>query len=159
MLSPRVIDGLQFARSGSQVHGTLDREQLPRLEEMGCRVQSVAFTLGGGTGSKGKLSLRLRASAQLELVCQRCLEPLAMPIVVDAELELSDSVLEIAQAGDDVDRVLATPAMNVAELVEDELILALPQTPKHESCAITGGAQAGARNSLFEALARLKQGH
>ena len=154
----RLIDGLQFARSESQVQGTLAGEQLPRLMELGCRVRSVHFTLAGGTGSKGRPSLRLQASAQVQLVCQRCLEPFAASLSVDNELELSTSALEIAQADDDVDRVLATPAMNVAELIEDELILGLPQVPKHERCAAAGSDDTRPRSSPFEALSRLKQG-
>jgi len=158
MAFPRLIDGLQFARSASQVQGTLAGGQLPRLVELGCHVRTVHFTIAGGTGSKGRPSLRLQASAQVQLVCQRCLGPFAASLSVDTELELSSSALEIAQADDDVDRVLATPAMDVAGLVEDELILGLPQAPKHEHCAAAGSGETRPRSSPFEALSRLKQG-
>jgi uncharacterized protein len=156
--APELIDGLQFARSGTQVRGELAGDRLPRLAQMGCQAERVVFSLAGGIGSTGKPTLWLQASAQLETVCQRCLGPLAMPVSVQAELELCESLLEIARAEDDVDRVLATAAMNVAELVEDELILALPQTPKHEACVFSQGEQDNvAGRSPFGALALLKR--
>jgi len=156
---PRAIDGFQFSRSGSQVRGTLGIGQLPRLAELGCRVLEASFELRGATSSRERPCLRLQASAQVELVCQRCLEPLPMQLSAEAELELCASELEIARADDDVDRVLAGPAMDVAQLVEDELILVLPDTPKHERCAMSLGGEAAGRRSPFETLARLRNGH
>jgi uncharacterized protein len=90
--------------------------------------------------------------------CQRCLAPLVVPLVVDAELELADSAGEIATAEDDIDRVVASPAMPLAQLVEDELLLALPMVPRHEACEPPGeGYDAGA--SPFAALGRLRRVH
>ena len=158
MRHPRAIDGVQFSRNGSQVRGTLGCEHLPRLAELGCRVLAASFELQGATSSTDKPCLRLQAAAQVELVCQRCLEPLQMHLAAEAELELCESGLEIARAQDDVDRVLACPAMDVAQLVEDELILALPDTPKHERCALSLGGEAAGRASAFEPLSRLRHG-
>ena len=70
----------------------------------------------------------------MQLICQRCLDPLPVPIVVDAELQLAESLSEISEADDDIDRVLASRRMDVAQLVEDEVILALPMVPRHAEC-------------------------
>ncbi len=156
---PRAIDGFQFSRSGSQLAGTLAAGDLPRLFELGCRVIAADFEIQGGDSIRGKPCLRVQAGADVELVCQRCLEPLAMHLSAEVELELSASEQEIARAEDDVDRVLAGPAMDVAHLVEDELILVLPDTPKHERCALSPGGDRAGRASPFAELARLRQGH
>jgi uncharacterized protein len=153
-----VIDGLPFAESASVVSGTLTGEQLPRLSEPDCRVEQVAFTVRGGTNSKGKACLHVTAQAQLVLVCQRCLEPMACSVPVDSELELAQSLEQVELADDDVDRVLATHSMSVAQLVEDEVILALPAAPRHESCKPASGGDELKRASPFDVLARLKQG-
>jgi len=71
----------------------------------------------------------------MQLVCQRCLDPLPVPIAIDAELQLSESLREISDADDEIDRVLASRHMDVGQLVEDEVILALPMVPRHETCA------------------------
>ena len=95
--------------------------------------------------------------SRLRLVCQRCLGPLEFPVDVDVELELSESAAEIEKAEDDVDRVLATRSMEVAALVEDELILTLPFSPKHEACEVAEGADRSERVSPFGVLEQLKR--
>ncbi|OFZ73941.1 MAG: hypothetical protein A2W04_06890 [Betaproteobacteria bacterium RBG_16_64_9] len=158
MSQPGVIDGLQFARTGSEMRGTIGPAQLPRLAEMSCGVDEIAYAIKGGLNAEGKLCLRVQVSGTLQLVCQRCLGPIAHPVAVDVELELSDSLREIAQADDDVDRVLASPAMDAAQLVEDELILGLPLSPRHEGCesAVQGSGESS-RPSPFGVLERLKK--
>jgi uncharacterized protein len=153
-----VIDGLPFADSASELSGTLTGEECPRLSGPDCRVGEIEFTLRGGTNPKGKPCLHVAARAELVLVCQRCLGPLPFEVVVDTELELSTSAIEIAGAEDDVDRVLATHDMDVAALVEDEVILGLPVVPKHDSCTPQAGADESKRASPFDVLARLKNG-
>jgi uncharacterized protein len=150
MSQAEVIDGLQFARGGSEIQGTLRQERLPRLAEMQCRAERIGYVLRGGTNDQGRPCLRIRASGMLELVCQRCLELLPWPVAVDAELELSQSSQEMALADDEVDRVLATRDMSVAQLVEDELILALPVSPRHEGCTMPAGneGRGGHRRSM-----------
>ena len=59
---------------------------------------------------------------------------LPVPVAVDAELQLAGSLSEIAEADDDIDRVLASRRMDIAQLVEDEVILALPMVPRHAAC-------------------------
>lgn len=158
MSQPGVIDGLQFARNESQIQGTIEPGRFKRLAEMDCRVLEAQFALRGGTNEKGKLSLDLEVAAVLEVQCQRCLERMRWPVELDVELELSQSEHEIAHADDDTDRVLATPGMDVAQLVEDELILALPDSPRHEDCEVPVGTGDERRASPFGALARLKGG-
>jgi uncharacterized protein len=46
--------------------------------------------------------------------------------------------------------------LDVAELVEDEILLALPVAPRHEKCGLPGVADAGERINPFAALSGLK---
>jgi hypothetical protein len=46
--------------------------------------------------------------------------------------------------------------LDVAELVEDEILLALPVAPRHEKCGLPGAADAGERINPFAALSGLK---
>ena len=151
------IDGYVFAQTGESITGRLALAELPRLADSGCRSAEVSFSIVGGMNARGKPSLIVRASGQVQMTCQRCLEPVAEPIDVDSELELSADEVEIATAEDDVDRVLASEAMNVARLVEDEILLALPMVPKHESCGVHSGDRPGGQRSPFAGLAALKK--
>lgn len=155
------IDGLQFARSGSVREGTLDAGQLPRLAELHFAVRRAGFRLSGAINGNGKPVLNLRATAEGSMPCQRCLGQVDLALSVDAELLLSRSLEEIESADDELDRVLADRAMDVAGLVEDELILELPMVPRHEACGPAAvkvqDAAAGAKPSPFAALAALKR--
>ena len=152
-----VIDGLQFARGAMQQRGALGLEQLPRLAQMQCSTGGLEYVLRGDTSGFGKPCLRISVTGEMQLVCQRCLGPLSVPVAVDVELQLAESLREIAEAGDDVDRVLASRTMDVGQLIEDEVILALPTVPRHEFCVPTGVATQ-ASGSAFGRLAALKRG-
>ena len=129
-----VIDSLQFARAALEQRGVLGLEQLSRLAKMHCSTQGLEYHLRGGKTSGGRPCLRVSVRGSVELLCQRCLDPFPVPIAIDAELQLSDSVREISEADDEIDRVLASRHMDVGQLVEDEIILALPMVPRHETC-------------------------
>ena len=56
------------------------------------------------------------------------------------------------------DRLLAGPEMSVAAMVEDEIMLVLPQVPRHENCGVEGLVAQPKRASPFGVLAALKKG-
>lgn len=157
MSQPGRIDGLQFARSSSRLAGRLEAAQLQRLAGLQVKSDGLVYSLQGGENRSGRLALRLQAGGRLGLICQRCMGPLEFPLDIDVELELAGTKEEIEQAEDEVDRVLASREMAVAELVEDEVILALPMVPRHETCGASQETPNSGRASPFEALAGLKR--
>lgn len=150
-----VIEGLQFARGAMRQSGVLGMAQLPRLAQMSCSTSGLEYVLQGGRSGFGKPCLRISVTGKVQLVCQRCLGLLPIPIAMDVELQLADSLQEIAEADDDIDRVLASKAMDIGQLIEDEVILELPTVPKHDICG-TGSVAAQASGSSFGGLAVLK---
>jgi uncharacterized protein len=159
MSRARTIDGLQFARDRGTVAGMLHLADLPRLAESGCSKASVAYEIAGGVNAKGRPSLRVSAQGDLALQCQRCLEPMPFAVSVESELELAEDEAQIDAADDDVDRVVVGRAMDVAGLVEDEVILDLPMAPAHLQCnAAAQAAAEQARRTPFAALAGLRKG-
>ncbi|MGB8436976.1 MAG: DUF177 domain-containing protein [Burkholderiales bacterium] len=158
MLQGGVIDGLDFARVGGRRAGTLELADLPRLVELGCSVARIEYAVRGGATTHGKPGLHVDATGQVDLACQRCLEPVAVQVAAHAELELVATQREIDGADDDVDRVLASRSMVVAELVEDEVILALPMVPTHAECPVAAGDSGDKRELPFAALAVLQSG-
>ena len=151
------IDGLQFARGRDRVSGSIGIDALPRLAAMGCDAAALTYRVRGGENGGGRPSLTVEISGELRLVCQRCLGPLAFPLAVRSELELAETGGEIEAAEDDVDRVLATKAMDVAALVEDEAILALPMAPLHERCETGVASGAAVKAGPFASLAALRR--
>lgn len=128
------IDGFMFARSGGRLDGVFQEADLTRLAAATMSVTAVKYSIDGVTSTFGKPALRVRASGDVELQCQRCLDAVPVTIEVDENLELASTQAAIDAAQDDVDRVLATRAMEVAVMVEDELILALPMVAHHDTC-------------------------
>jgi uncharacterized protein len=139
MSQGEVIDGLQFARAALERRGSVGMERLPRLAQLRCSTEGLEYRLRGGRAGNGKPCLRLSVVGSLGLVCQRCLDPIQVPIAIDAKLQLAENAREISEADDEIDRVIASRHMDVAWLVEDEVILALPMAPRHEECVPSGG--------------------
>lgn len=158
MLQPAVIDGLAFARSAGVLKGRLGMDSLPRLAQSGCSGAALDFILSGEMNERGKPGLRLAVTGSVRLECQRCLGEVEWPLRIETQLELAVAEAEMLAADDDIDRVVASHDMNVAALVEDEVILALPMVPKHERCQAAAGADGDSKPSAFQALAALKKG-
>jgi len=152
------IDGPQFARDRGVVSGALDIGALPRLAASGCTAATLRYRVSGGTNAQGRPCLVVEASGPASLVCQRCLGELGFAVEVRVELELAESEREIAAADDDVDRVLATRSMDLAALVEDEVLLVLPMAPMHDRCEAGTDERQAQRAGPFAALARLRRG-
>lgn len=134
-----VIDGFEFAAAGSTQQGVLPLSGFPRLRDLLVTdAGQAAYVLEGVRDTLGRPSLSLKVQATLQLRCQRCLDPLPLGVDSDSLLVLAASQAEIdadPESVDAPDRVLAGHEMRVAELVEDELILAVPYAPRHEDCA------------------------
>lgn len=157
MSQPGVIDGLQFARGAQAVRGVLGMEQLPRVAELQGATEGLAFGVRGGMRDDGKPCLWISVSGELRLVCQRCLGQLIFPLSIEAELVLTQNAREIEEAQDDVDRVLASRAMSVAQLVEDEVLLSLPMVPRHDRCVAALSEGREAKASPFGVLTELRR--
>ena len=151
------INGPRFAVEREVVTGALAIADLPRLAEMGCDAATLEYAVRGDEDADGRATLAVEVSGELRLTCQRCLGALEVPLAAASVLELAGSQAEIDAADDERDRVLASKSMDVAALVEDEVILALPMVPVHARCE-TAVTHAGRENlSPFAALAGLKQ--
>ena len=154
-----VIDSLQFSRERGEKTGSMDLASMPRLAASGCTAATLSYVLRGVENSDHRDALHLEIDGQMRLQCQRCLGPLEHPVSTNVDLELALDQSQIDNADDDKDRVLASKHMDVAALVEDEAILALPMIAMHESCveiAKPEPTQEGA--SPFAVLAALKKG-
>ncbi len=151
------IDGPRLAIEREAVTGTLAIEDLPRLADMGCDAATLQYAVRGGESADRHPTLTVEVSGQLRLTCQRCLGALDVPLATSGVLELAATQAEIDTADDERDRVLASKAMDVAVLVEDETILALPMIPMHASCKTSIGRVGRESASPFAALAGLQE--
>ncbi len=149
-----------FAREGRVLEGTLAVADLERLHDLLVEVDGeVTFRLEGYKGTRGELMLHLVVGGVLPLICQRCLAAVSHDLDVDSTLELVPEGTDMSQdelEDDTRDFLPVVKELDVAELVEDEILLALPVAPRHDKCGLPGAADAGERVHPFATLAGLK---
>lgn len=157
-----VIDGFEFASAGARQQGVWPASDFPRLRDMlASDAGELAYDIEGVHDEHGRPALRLRVRGTLQLRCQRCLEPMPFEVQTDETLVLAGTLAEIHAEPADAhaaDRVLAGREMPVRELVEDEVILALPYAPRHESCNARPWPDADGKTSPFAGLRGLLGG-
>jgi uncharacterized protein len=87
-------------------------------------------------GGQEQVWLHLQAAVSLPLVCQRCMGPVDIALEVDRSFRFvateAQAELEDEEAEEDV--LALSRDFNLQELLEDELLMALPVVPRHETC-------------------------
>lgn len=111
--------------------GSLPLASMPRLRgSLAATDGAVDFDLEFDKDDLGVAHLRVRADAWLPLTCQRTLEVFRLPVHVDARLGLiAQEADEAALPGGYEPLLTADGTVSLADVVEDELILALPAVP------------------------------
>ncbi|MFT3664768.1 YceD family protein [Piscinibacter sp.] len=180
-MKPRVHDPLRldvevFAKDAGRLEGRWPLAGFARLAESAHAqarpgaADPVAWQARGEQraqrGGAAQTWLHVEAEAEVQLECQRCLQAVAVPLAVRRSfLFAPDEPTAAAIDADSEDDVLVlTRALDLHELVEDELILALPLVPRHDVCAQPLAVPAPAEEAQaerphpFAALAALKRG-
>ena len=104
---------------------------LPRLRDSLAAADGVVtFDLEFGKDDLGVPLLRVRADATLPLLCQRTLDVFGLPVHVDSRLGLITQESEEAGLPGGYEPLLANEGeLRLADVIEDELILAVPVVP------------------------------
>jgi uncharacterized protein len=137
-----------LANRGVTLSGELTIGTLTRLKSsLHSDVGSVSATLRFRQRDDGWLGAELALKATVELVCQRCLEPFRHELAETANVVLADAAsLPAAVPAGFEPFELEDGRLQPAELVEDELIVAMPLVPKHgrvEDCGSVARQLAG----------------
>lgn len=172
---PLRLDVEAFAKAAGRLQGRWPLPGFGRLVESAhaearpVEADEVAWQAEGELrpvrGGEPEIWLHVQAQAQMDLECQRCLRPVSASLDAQRSFRfVTDEATAAEIDADSEDDVLAlTRALNLYELLEDELILALPLVPMHETCPEPLAAPAGdeppgeERPNPFAALAALKR--
>ncbi|MBM7333815.1 MAG: YceD family protein [Alcanivorax sp.] len=133
---PPYLEPRKFADQERVIEGEARVGDLPRLREYrDSQDQPVRVSLAFGRDEDGRGRVQGRVEATLILVCQRCLEPVHHPVVADVDLVLVWSEDQAKALPADLDPLLVTEErLSLAELLEEELLLALPLVALHDEC-------------------------
>ena len=130
---PEFIEPFRLAESGRSLSGRLPVRRFRRLaESLNGTDGEVEVSMDFGLDEQGRPRILGSLFVELEVLCQRCLEAMRLPLRLDLHLGLVNSDTEGADLPEDMDPLIvsATPT-SLADIVEDELILGLPLVPAH----------------------------
>lgn len=164
-----------FAKEAGRLEGRWPLTQLLRVAQSALgnadqrRATEVVWSARGeqraAPGGELQTWLHVQAGTGVSLECQRCLQPMAVSLEVERSFLFVHGEDSAAQLdADSEDDVLAlTRALDLHELIEDELLLAMPIVPRHDVCPVPlpvrpNDALAEAKPNPFAALAVLKRG-
>ena len=142
--SPDRLDIKAFAEAGGHLSGHDSLLKYKRLAEEArglhpdLRVDWQADgEVRSSHGISGQVWLRLKASATLPMICQRCLHPVDAPLMVDRAFRfVVDETTAEALDGDSEEDLLAlSREFNLRDLIEEELLMELPVAPRHDVCS------------------------
>ncbi|MCC5854996.1 MAG: 23S rRNA accumulation protein YceD [Idiomarina sp.] len=142
---PISVDPVRSAGKGLTFEGVVPSSNLKRLQEMlFSPSDDVEVTLSFDRDEQNIVYFRGNAKVSVELGCQRCGEPLKMPVTAEFQYApvnqkvTAEDLPEYYDAAEmnELGEVLLHP------IIEDELILALPLVAMHaeEDCAIDRNA-------------------
>jgi uncharacterized protein len=129
---PDQVDVWRMVSGRRCFSGQLSLASLPRLRDSLADVGgSVDFELEFGTDEFDQAYVGLRAQGELPLICQRTLEVYRQPVAVSMRLGLIRREQDEAGLlpGYEAFLVPADGMIAPSDLIEDELILALPLVP------------------------------
>ena len=125
----------------AQLKGEIDATRLTRLRELLRSDEgSVRASLKFGQQGAGYVTVDLHYETNLELACQRCLEPMKEKASGHVSLVVleDESMAAGAPAGYEP-IMLSGGRFQPAEVIEDELIVSLPLIPRHAQIEECGG--------------------
>lgn len=127
----------RFARIAREAVGSID-DQLINID---CKLSMDAY--------HRIVWLDGHVETKVPMECQRCLDPVEVPLVSDFHLALVDDESLIERLDEDADFIVLgesesttkgdylTPStIDLLALLEDELLLLLPLSPKHDACEL-----------------------
>lgn len=164
MLNPNLIDPEVFAAQSQQLTGTVLLSELDERvwahEYLADKHATVTVSLQGGRDRWQRLFLDLNVQGGVPLVCQRCVQPMPFEFEEDSHIVLfadDESLDEAMLADDELEGMLLEKTLDVHTLVEDQILMALPFSPRHEDCDNVALAEVNQdKPNPFAVLAGLK---
>lgn len=133
---PKYFNPFELATRRAELKGNLSLQELQRITEVtGDKNGQVQVHLVFGKDVVGFKNITGTLTVDLQLKCQRCLQPLPY----HAELPVSLSPVTNEAAAERLSKAyeplfVTDEQVILAEMIEEELLLSLPLVPKHETC-------------------------
>jgi uncharacterized metal-binding protein YceD (DUF177 family) len=144
-----------FWKTGFEAEGEAELEDFPRMVELQTVVLGpiqwfVKFWIDDVAGDrvqnlaqeeidvlkKERRRITVGVNANIEVVCDRCLEANLLGVDVTRHLILTDQLHELDNLDvlDDYDSIFLGETLDVVSLIEDELLFSVPTSFVHDDC-------------------------
>ncbi len=131
---PKELDPVKAAKAHQSFEGKLPFAKCERLQELALSGSEIAYKWSFFLNQKSQSLAELTLSGAFQLKCQRCEKPMHFELdtfiamqVVETEIQAEKLPLEVQPLMLNQEHLC-----NTLEILEDELILALPMIPMHE---------------------------
>lgn len=165
---PREVSPLKYADQGRTLSGVIALSQLPRvmdvIEDEG--EGDVEIELEFSCDEQRQRLLKGKLGASVALLCQRCLEPVRLPVASEFTLGMVLNDEQARNLPKSYEPLMVEPEhLDLYDVVEEELLLSLPMFAYHEHCQAQMGKIADAKEKVeltkkpnpFSVLSVLKQ--
>ena len=131
---PHIVDVLKLCQQKAELKGLVGFSSLPRLASLLCEVEGtvwaeVRFTVD----QQHRKLLSGNVSAELPLICQRCLGKMVSRVESSFDLALVLNDEQAAQLPRTLDPLLVEGTdIDIFSIVEDEILLSMPLIAHHE---------------------------
>jgi len=174
---PAQIDPFRFAEARRMVRGSLALAGLARLAPLLASTDGeLTVELEFDVDELGVRFVQGTIVGELALTCQRCLEPMSWPV----DVAMAGALVRSEQEGERLPAayeplLIESVPVRLADLIEEELLLSLPQVPMHpeaqcpatelirrdslrgEEGGTAGADEEGERENPFAVLSELKR--
>lgn len=147
------LDVAGLAQANGYLKGQNLLSKYERLSQESCRIEAdltplesivwqadgeLVESLGDSAKVKPQVWLRLTAQTHLPQTCQRCLGEVSTLLEVERSYRFvaDEATAEAEDDACDEDLLAISREFNLLELIEDELLMALPQVPLHDVCPV-----------------------
>ena len=131
---PKQLDLRGLAARGATVSGTVAPGELPRLHEAGVALAEplmASFRLRRDEHSRSVVAAEVKAT--LTMQCQRCLGEVSVSLTTSSTMACVRTDDEAASLPAFYEPLLVADEAVLRDIVEEEILLALPSFPTHET--------------------------
>lgn len=161
---PELLDPFEFVEKKRRIKGVISLVGMERVRDAILNPDTPA-TLDLEFKREGRIATIVgNIEADLALSCQCCLDTLDWPVRCEVKLGVVRSIDESLLLPDDYEPLVVEESEGVvalADIVQDELLLALPAIPRHAVCQPPGTESPpkakASREHPFAVLAQLKK--
>lgn len=157
---PDLFDPLEFVEKKRRIRASVPLDTMDRLKSS--LTASDGYAEVDLSFSKfGRLpTITGTISANLQLECQRCLDSIDWPFDESVNIAIVASIDEVELLPEQFEPLVVAAGELVAlvDIVQDELLLAIPVIPRHNNCRVPYlGPELTAEQHPFAALMNLKK--